>query len=119
MYSLEQITKGIKDPHKIAYELNKIGYTRGGYRQQNPKGVNFLKEDWDNLIILDACRYDYFKRCTDFSGHLEYRHSLGSATRQFVRENFKNKTLHDTVYIGANTWFLKLQEEINAEVIRL
>ena len=25
------------------------------------KQTDILKEDWDFLIILDACRYDYFK----------------------------------------------------------
>jgi hypothetical protein len=30
--------------------------------------------------------------------------------------NFRNKSLHDTVYVSANGWYLSLQNEIDAEV---
>ena len=26
------------------------------------KGVKVLDEEWDYLIVLDACRYDYFEK---------------------------------------------------------
>ncbi len=26
------------------------------------KEQDIIEEDWDNLIILDACRYDFFER---------------------------------------------------------
>ncbi|GAB7010781.1 hypothetical protein JCM31271_27240 [Halorubrum trueperi] len=35
---------------------------------------------------------------------------------EFVRGNFSNKQLYDTVYISANEWFAQLRDEINAEV---
>jgi hypothetical protein len=45
------------------------------------EAVLIMQEYWDYLIILDACRYDYFgKFCKQyFSGRLEKRWSLGSS----------------------------------------
>jgi len=116
MYSLRQIYRGIKHPDKVAYKIERFCHTRGGQYTQNPRGTNHLDEDWDNLIILDACRHDFFAKCSELPGELEYRYSLGSHTRQFVRETFRNRTMHDTVYIMSNNWFLKLKDDIGAEV---
>jgi hypothetical protein len=80
------------------------------------QGVDIFEEGWDNIIILDACRYDTFVDLADLPGHTESRFSQGAATYEFIRHNFENKNLHDTVYVGGNTWFLKLRDEINAEI---
>ena len=32
------------------------------------KGVHIMREDWDNLIILDACRYDMFEKVNSIKG---------------------------------------------------
>ena len=49
-----------------------------------------MKEDWDNLIVLDACRYDMFKEINTIKGNLERGISRGSATSQFLIENFES-----------------------------
>ena len=66
------------------------------------KGVFVMREDWDNLIILDACRYDTFKEVTGIN--CDYRISRGSTTGEFLRENFANHKFNDTIYITANPW---------------
>jgi hypothetical protein len=66
------------------------------------KGIYVMEEDWDNLIILDACRYDMFEKINDIKGTSEFRISRGSNTNQFLNENFKNKSFLDTVYVTAN-----------------
>lgn len=114
MYSLDQLYRGVRNPRLIGRELNRRYYTH--IAQESPEAVNFLDEDWDNLIILDACRYDLFSQMADLPGDLEYRYSLGSATYEFVRKNFQNRVQHDVVYVGANTWLLKLRDEIDAEI---
>ncbi|MDK2781504.1 MAG: hypothetical protein PWR13_532 [Archaeoglobi archaeon] len=58
-----------------------------------------MKEDWDNLIILDACRYDTF---TEVYGECDYRISKGSSTIEFLRKNLSGKRFLDTVYVTAN-----------------
>ncbi|WP_245529133.1 hypothetical protein [Halorhabdus utahensis] len=83
---------------------------------KNKQGIDIFEEEWDNLLILDACRYDTFVDIVDLPGRTEFRISQGAATYEFIRQNFENKTLHDTVYVGGNTWFLKLRDDINAEI---
>ena len=116
MYSFNDLIKGLRDPQKAAREINKLIHTRFGRFVFYHQGIKIFEEDWDNLIILDACRYDIFSELTDLSGSLEPRYSRGSATYNFIRANFTDKHLHDTVYVSANAWFLKLKDQINAEV---
>jgi hypothetical protein len=116
MYSFDQLYRGIRHPQQIGRELNRIYYKYNDPRKSEPLARNFLDEDWDNLIILDACRYDSFLRCADLTGELEHRYSLGSTTFEFIKTNFSGRKLYDTVYVGANTWLLKLKDEINAEI---
>ncbi|QZP38241.1 hypothetical protein [Halobaculum magnesiiphilum] len=66
-----------------------------------------MDEDWDNLLILDACRYDLFETANaSFElasrASLESRRSRGSNTPEFVSENFDDGPYLDTVYITAN-----------------
>ncbi|OQX51787.1 MAG: hypothetical protein B5M53_10290 [Candidatus Cloacimonas sp. 4484_209] len=66
------------------------------------KGTFVMNEDWDYLIILDACRYDMFKKVNYLDGKLEYRISRGSCTNEFLNENFKNKKFPSIIYITGN-----------------
>ena len=61
-----------------------------------------MQEDWDNLIILDACRYDMFQKLNYLKGKLEHRLSRGSCTHEFLKENFEGKSYKDTVYVTSN-----------------
>ena len=74
-------------------------------------GFYILKESWDNLIILDACRYDVFEeefKERSMKGKLEYRISRGAHTTTFLLENFNNGKFDDIVYITANPFVDKL-----------
>lgn len=75
------------------------------YLFQN-KGIYIVDEDWDNLIILDACRYDIFRKTNTIEGKLESRISRGSCTKGFLLENFKKhprySSFRDIVYVTAN-----------------
>ena len=74
-------------------------------------GVSIPDEEWDNLIILDACRYDTFKKEIvnwDIKGRLESRISKGSNTPEFLMRNFGNGRFDDIVYITANPFVIKL-----------
>lgn len=116
---LDTISKAIDNPKLIKFglgrHLNRAYHTRFNTHEYNPRGIDVFEEDWDNLIILDACRYSHFSEY-DLPGHLESRYSRGSATNEFVTANFKNKRLYDLVYVSANAWFPRLKDEINAEV---
>lgn len=68
--------------------------------------VNIINEKWDYLIILDACRYDYFESMyADYiEGKLSKRISAGTNTGQWRDENFPG-CYDDVVYISANPHF--------------
>ena len=113
MYTPSQLRKVIRYPGRVCVELNRIFHF---YAVRNEGARGIFDGDWDNLIILDACRYDTFATRSSLPGTLEHRRSLGTTTSEFVRENFEEKTLHDTVYVSANVWYLKLREELGSEL---
>lgn len=68
-------------------------------------GIRVVTEEWDNLIILDACRYDTFRALLHRGpecGILESRVSLGTTTTEFLEMNFGNEIYKNIVYITAN-----------------
>lgn len=60
------------------------------------------ENDWDTLIILDACRYDLFEEENTLPGTLSRAISRGSSSREFLNENFGSGKFHDIVYVSAN-----------------
>lgn len=114
MYSLADLHRGLTSPKAALREMNRLCHTRGKYYDYNPCGTSVFNRDWDNLIILDACRSDYFRELSSLPGRFEYHWSLGGNTREFVQTNFRDRELHDTVYVTANSWYLRLREKINA-----
>jgi len=102
VYSLEQITNGIRNPDIALREINRLYYRRLYTQECNERGVDVFAADWDNLLLLDACRYDLFEREHDLPGELESRQSRGSSTIEFLRANFDDRDLEDVVYVTAN-----------------
>jgi hypothetical protein len=115
VYRIDQLRRAIRNPERPLTELNCLYHTRGTF-EHNPDGIDVFAEDWDTLILLDACRFDEFKRQIELPGTLEKRISRGATSAEFVRGNFGDRQLQDVVYVSANGWFAKLQDEINAEV---
>lgn len=58
------------------------------------------EKEWDNLIILDACRYDLYKEFTE--KNVDYRITCGSDSARFVKHNFSEYDFSDTVLVTAN-----------------
>jgi len=66
-----------------------------------------IAEDWDNLVILDACRYDLFADVLEdhpLPGTLSTRIAMDSGTPGFLSSNFGGGTFHETVYVTANPY---------------
>lgn len=119
MYSLDQLKKAVSRPKLVAEELNRIYWHQRSGHPYYANGTDVFSEDWDNLIILDACRYDSFaERTADLDGTLESRVSRGAMSEEFVRGNFRNRNLHDLIYVSANHWYGKVKDEINTEVFK-
>lgn len=64
-----------------------------------------MDDDWDFLIVLDACRFDYFSNlyAKYFTGKLEKRQSLGSCTHEWCMKTF-NDHYPDVIYISGNPY---------------
>lgn len=118
-YTLREFLRRGMHPVQVATQANKLYHTRFHTRDCNPHGVDFLDRDWDNLVLLDACRADAFEQRighVDIDGSLERRTSLGSTSSEFIYGNFRNKELYDTVYVSANEFYQKLYREICSEI---
>jgi hypothetical protein len=65
--------------------------------------VDVIGERWDYLIILDACRYDYFEEVyRDYlDGELTARISAGASTDEWRNSSFPDR-YDDIIYISAN-----------------
>jgi hypothetical protein len=63
--------------------------------------VKVVEEDWKNLIVLDACRFDLFEQVNEFEGILDYKYSKGTHTVEWAKDNF-DEDLDDIVYISGN-----------------
>jgi len=60
---------------------------------------SIFEKDWDNLIIIDACRYDLYQEVV---GEGDYRVTLASCSKEFFDKTFSDRDSKDTVYISAN-----------------
>lgn len=111
---LQRIRRGLAEPYLVARECNRLYYR---LRQPNARGgVEFFEEDWDNLLLLDACRYDIFDGLHDLPGTLEHRRTKSSSTVEFLHTYFDGADLTDTVYVTANP---RLQRELSHIDVRL
>lgn len=80
------------------------------YQITGHTGFDPVSEDWDNLFILDGCRYDLFRKCIHIQGELDYRVSPASESLEYLKKCFDGRDLHDTVYVTTNPHAPKVQE---------
>jgi len=59
---------------------------------------------WNNLIVLDACRFDAFAQLNKIPGKLSKTISPGSKTEEWIIANFSNKIMKDAIYVSANPY---------------
>lgn len=116
MYGISELYRGLEEPRFVIAELNRLFTHKTNGVSFNPDGVDIFDEDWDNLVLLDACRYDTFENVADLPGELDYRTSRGSTSTEFIRGNFTDKTLHDVVYVSANRFYAKMRDDIDSDV---
>jgi hypothetical protein len=114
---LSLLLKGVQNPHLTGFEVNRLYYQLRYGEKFNSAGIDvFEDETWDNLILLDSCRYREYKELTPFEEPVETRVSRGSSSKQFIRGNFSGKQLTDTVYVSGNQWYLKLHDELQCRL---
>lgn len=112
-YTPKNFMTGLRNPRIFLGELYRFGvdFNIAYHRRTHfEHGVRVIEEDWDNLIILDACRFDMFEEQNPIQGNLTCRRSLGSESWEFLKANFGGQTFHDTVYVTANPHAAKLTD---------
>lgn len=55
-------------------------------RTEDP--ISYLDEEWDTLVILDACRFDSFHEQNPFDARVRKVHSNATHTSEFLAKNF-------------------------------
>lgn len=113
--SLDRFIRAAQSPKLIFREMNRIYHTRFYMRKFNPSGINVTKQDWDNLLILDGCRYDLFDSISNFDVRTESRISRGSSTVEWLSGNMQGQKMHDTVYITANPQLSNHNDRLNIQ----
>jgi len=95
-----------------------IGVISNIYYTPSEDPTSFMNEDWDNLIILDACRYDLFKQINSIDGIVSYKLSPASSTSEFLSTVVKENEFDDVVYVTSNPMYRTLDlEEVFHDVI--
>lgn len=96
---LRKVRRGLTEPYLVVRRLHQLYY-----RWHDPTGpsVDVFEEDWDTLLILDACRYDVFADRHDLPGELDSRTVASSSTLEFLEQYVDGADLRDTVYVTAN-----------------
>ncbi|RQG91529.1 hypothetical protein EA462_06100 [Natrarchaeobius halalkaliphilus] len=69
---------------------------------------DIIASEWDNLILLDACRFDMFQTASDIDGSISKTISKGSTTKEFLENTFSNAEYYDTVYVTSNPQYVNV-----------
>ena len=89
--------KGLKGAYWLEVKLAQLNNIVVEKPDEEP--TNVLDKDWDNLILLDACRHDYFKK---FYPKTDKIVSTGTHSRHFVENTFTGRQCQDIIYITGN-----------------
>ncbi|WP_226480941.1 hypothetical protein [Natrinema amylolyticum] len=113
-YSLQSVRKGIREPQLVWTELCKYLWSahRELFELRHGSGTDVMDEDWDTLLVLDACRYDFFAEMNWIDGRLESRLSAGSSSPGWIDANFAEREHHDTVYVSGNAFTADIDDDV-------
>lgn len=87
----------VEDAARMTYEMG----LRGLFTLLPHDGLHVLKEEWDTLVVMTACRYDVFEEVNTIPGTLEKRQSQGTSLMEWLSRNFPDY-YDDVVYVSGN-----------------
>lgn len=102
---MDLITRFLKPVLKIDMSIyhGYVNLVGSLLRYKRREGIEVMERDWDNLIILDACRYDSFKQLNEIEGVLEKVNSQATCTPQWLKRNF-TEYYDDVVFVAGNPY---------------
>jgi len=110
-FNASNLKKSLLNPSLILYEVDRI-ISKYLFLLRHEDGINVMEGDWDNLLILDACRFDYFNEYNSIEGNLRKVISKGGHSAQFMTENFADREFHDTILVTANPFVEMFSEDV-------
>ncbi|WP_262177338.1 hypothetical protein [Haloarcula laminariae] len=114
MTLLEKVKAGVNEPRKVVRAVNQQYDTR--VRRPDVDRTRVFEADWDNLLLLDACRFDL--AADVFEADVAARWSGGSNSEEFLEFNLDGYEADDTVWVTANPHVSKYDDRI-FEVVEL
>ena len=103
MYDLGQMKTGLQNPNEAIWEL----HSKLSRLMFNRNDEPIPERDWDNLLLLDACRYDIFEDANTLSGNLEKYYSVASNTAEYVVKTFRGEEYPEIVCVTATPKYYK------------
>lgn len=100
---VERLRRGLRHPETIRRKT-RLALVRP-FTPPSGEAIDFMSEDWDVLVILDACRYDLLADADPFDVPVQKVHSNASQTREYIRKYFLGQDYQDTVYVTASPQF--------------
>lgn len=104
-YAVSEIQQNYDRPGwwRTRFASHILGRLQNWFCEQGDR-TGIFEEDWDVLIVLDACRADLFETTVDTNrfDRYEVRQSLGSATDEWSKANFSGQAHSDTIYVTGN-----------------
>lgn len=95
----------------ILYEMEQK-YSKKTFERRYGDGIDVMDKDWDNMVILDACRLDTFSKYNNIDGELKKVVSRGNHSKSFIDKNFAGRDLHDTIYVTANPFVERISDDV-------
>lgn len=106
----EMVFKAFRKPKLAAWRINyHFGRTIMPYIR---KPVSVFEEEWDNLVILDGCRYDLISEEQFQDGNVNFRWSGGADSEEFLEYNVEGRTLENVVWVTANPFVADYTDSI-------
>lgn len=124
-YNLDNFKRVVRNPSLLMKEFRWL-HTKAGrgmylpvrkvnnfiFREKYGNGIDVMSQDWDNLILLDACRFDHFEEVNMIDGDLNQVVSKASHSWEFMEKNFVGEKFHDTIYVTANPYVNRLDSDV-------
>lgn len=110
MVCFNSIRKAVKFPEAAKRKL--AATVTQPFAYGNYPDESHVDRDWDNLILLDACRYDTFVNYNPFDEEVERAISNASHTTDFLENNLTGDQ-SDTVYVTASPQVTKFESRFH------
>ncbi len=110
--SIDSLSKLASDPGYALKEAALRPYQGLWYTltSRRPIGTNIFTQEWDLLLVLDACRVDALQAVSseyDFLSEIGEIWSVGSNSHEWIAQTFNNRyeeEIAETTYITANAF---------------